>query len=67
MPSDFEGGCQDDPLLNFPFAYDFNDIQCQKAQGTPHGDAELIVEGGYVRLDGDGDYISVCIIAVIIL
>ena len=59
--------CSDDPLLYFPFGNNFNDIQCHKVPGTPNGDAELVEDGGYVRLDGDGDYVSVSLFIYIFL
>jgi len=51
--------CRDDPLMYFPFADDFNDIQCHKVKGTEHGDTKLREDLGCIELDGDGDYVSV--------
>ena len=51
--------CYDDPLLHFPFAFDFDDIQCPKAVGLAFGDAVIDEDGGYMSLDGDGDYMTV--------
>jgi hypothetical protein len=50
--------CYQDPLLHFPFAKDFNDIQCPKAAGQNFGDAVIDRAGGYMTLDGDGDYMT---------
>ena len=54
-----EKTCHDDPLMYFPFAHHFNDIQCHKVKGTEHGDAKLLLDQGCIGLDGDGDYVSV--------
>ena len=59
--------CYWDPLLHFPFAYDFNDIQCPKAAGMGHGNAYIDKHGGYMRLDGDGDYMTVSIVFVALI
>ncbi len=49
--------------MYFPFAHHFNDIQCHKVQGTPHGDTYLVLDEGYVKMDGDGDFVSVSVLA----
>ena len=46
-------------MLWWTFSYDEHDIQCHKAQGQLHGDAELSDKYGAMCLDGDGDYLSV--------
>ncbi len=51
--------CNPDPLMHFPFAHHYNDIQCHKVQGTAHGETFLELSGGYVTMDGHGDYVSV--------
>lgn len=64
--SDHGDSCYSDPLLHFPFEKDFNDIQCPKAIGTPHGNAYIEAlnssqkfgASGYMVCLGDGDYMT---------
>ena len=48
-----------DPLPHFPFAFDFNDVNCQKAAGIPFGDPYLNDVDGSVCFDGEDDYLVV--------
>ena len=48
-----------DPLLHFPSAFDFNDVNCQKAAGIPFGDPYLNDVDGSVCFDGEDDYLVV--------